>query len=694
MAVPVRTTTTTCAYCGVGCTLELHSVNDQIFKATSPTDAVVNQGQLCVKGRFGFDYVQSPDRLTTPLIRRGGLPGARRGSPEYGTLEPASWDEALDLVARRLNELKAVHGPNVLAGLSSAKCTNEENYLFQKLMRAAIGTNNVDHCARLCHASSVVALNMALGSASMSNSIDEVRHVTDCMLVTGHNTTENHPVLGLAMKAAVARGAKLILIDPRRIELADFATYHLQPKSGTNVAVYNALAHVIIAENLVNRSFIERMTEGYEAVLEAVRDCTPEWCESVSGVPADLLRQAARLYATSPAAGIFWGMGVTQHHNGVQNALSLVNLALLTGQVGRPGTGVNPVRGQNNVQGAGDMGTLPNLLPGYVSSYDAAQLQRVGEIWGATLPSTPGLTSTDAIYAMGDHKVKGLFIMGENPLVTDPNLNHTRVCFEELEFLAVQDIFLSETAALADVVLPATAFAEKEGTFTNTERRVQRVRKAVPAPGQARPDWQILADLSTRLGFPMHYENAAQIWAEVGRVWPVVQGITWDRLEAGQGIQWPCPDEQHPGTQYLFATGFPRGKGKFHATRWEPPTEQTDAEYPYLLSTGRVLFHWHSGVQSRRSEGLDAIAPEALVELNPADAAHLGIADASMITVASRRGSLTAKALLSRRPLPGTIFMTFHYVEAAANLLTIDSLDPLAKIPEFKVCAVKLEPAR
>ncbi len=692
MAVLAKKVTTTCSYCGVGCTLELHTVGDRILKVTSPEEAVVNRGNLCVKGRFGYDYIHSPQRLTQPLIRRGGKPGARRGTPEYGTLEPASWEEALNLVARRLKEIKAKYGPDALGGFSSAKCTNEENYLFQKWVRACLGTHNVDHCARLCHASSVTGVNMALGSLAMSNSIGELREEIDCLLVTGSNTTENHPIIALEMKAAIARGAKLILVDPRQIELAQFATYHLQQKSGTDVAVFNAMAHVIIAEGLWNRAFVQERTEGFTEVAEAVRECTPEWAEAISGVPAELIRQAARLYATSKASGIFWGMGISQHHNGTDASLALCNLALLCGHIGRPGTGLNPLRGQNNVQGAGDMGCLPNLLPGYVKATDETELERVGRLWGVKLSRTRGLTSTELTEAMGEGKVKGLYIMGENPMLTDPNLNHARACFEELEFLAVQDIFLTETAEMADVVLPSAAFGEKEGTFTNTERRVQRVRKAVDPPGEARPDWQILCDLSTRMGYPMSYSHPSEILAEIGQCVPDYRGITWERLESGPGIQWPCPDESHPGTRYLFADGFPRGRGKMHPVRYQPPVEPTDQDYPYILTTGRVLFHWHAGAISRRSEGLGAIAPEALVEIHPQDARRLGITDAGPVRVVSRRGEVRAKAQVTTRPLPGTIFMTFHYAEAAANLLTIDSLDPLAKIPEFKVCAVRIEP--
>ena len=686
-------TTTTCSFCGVGCTLELHTVDGRIIKATSPDDAVVNRGNLCVKGRFGYDYVHHAGRLTQPFIRRNGRPGARRGTPEYGTLEPASWEEALDLVAARLNAIRATHGPDAIGGFSSAKATNEENYLFQKFIRACIGTHNVDHCSRLCHASSVTAVSMALGSLAMTNSIGEIRGDVDCMLITGSNTTENHPIIALEMKAAIARGAKLILVEPREIELSQFATHHLRQRSGTDIAIFNAMAHVIIAEELWAKEFVDARTEGFTDLAKAVAPCTPEWAEAISGVPADLIRQAARLYATSKASAIYWGMGISQHHNGTDTALTLCNLALLCGQIGRPGTGLNPLRGQNNVQGAGDMGCLPPLLPGYARVAGEGNLARFEQLWGARLSRTRGLTSTELTEAMGEGKVKALYVMGENPMLTDPNLNHARACFEELDFLVVQDIFQTETAAVADVILPATAFAEKEGTFTNTERRVQRVRKAVTAPGEARHDWEIICDVSTRMGFPMHYSHASEILQEIGRCNPDYGGITWERLEAGPGIQYPCPDLSHPGTRFLFPETFPRGRGNLHGVTYEPPTEPADAAYPYILTTGRVLFHWHGGVISRRSEGLDAIAPEALVEIHPRDADALGFGDADRVTVRSRRGQIAAKARLTTRTLPGSIFMTFHYAEAAANLLTIDSLDPLAKIPEFKVCAVTIEKA-
>lgn len=670
--------TTTCSYCGVGCTLEVHTLGDRISRVTSPLDAPANRGNLCVKGRFGFDYVTSPDRLTQPLIRRGGV------------LEPATWAEALDLVARRLAETRAQYGPQAIAGFSSAKCTNEENYLFQKFMRTVIGTHNVDHCSRLCHASSVTAVNMAIGSTAMSNSIAELRSDIDCLLVTGSNTTENHPVIALEMKAAVARGAKLILVEPREIELTRFATVWLRQRPGTDVAVFNGMAHVIIRDGLWHPEFVADLTEGFEELAEAVLPFTPEVVEEISGVPAADLEQAARLYATSAAAGIFWGMGVSQHRTGTDASLTLCNLALLCGQIGRPGTGLNPLRGQNNVQGAGDMGCLPNLMPGYLPAAAEDTLQRFDRLWGVHLPRHKGLTNTEVINAAHAGQVRALYVMGENPALTDPNLNHARPALAGLDFLVVQDIFLNETAELAHVVLPAWSWAEKEGTFTNTERRVQRVRPVLPPPGAARCDWAILSDLAGRLGQPWHYDSAEAIFAEIRQAVPAYAGMTYARIEAG-GLQWPCPTADHPGTRYLFAGGFPRGRGKLHPVAYLDPAELPDAQFPLVLTTGRVLYHWHGGVLSRRAEGLNAICPAPAVEVHPDDAAALGVSSGQPVRVVSRRGEVQVPALVTGRSRPGTVFMNFHFAEAAVNLLTNDALDPYAKIPEYKVCAVRVE---
>jgi formate dehydrogenase alpha subunit len=527
----------------------------------------------------------------------------------------------------------------------------------------------------------------------MTNSIRDITEA-DVLLVTGSNTTEAHPVLSLQMKKAVRKnGAKLILIDPRRIELANFATLHLRHKPGTDVAIFNAMAHVIIREGWLNEAFIAERTEGYEALAQAVASWSPERAAILSGVPADDIVAAARLYAQAKNGMIFWAMGITQHTTGTDNVKVLSNLALLTGHVGRPGTGLNPLRGQNNVQGACDMGGLPNVFPGYQPVADEVQRQKFAAAWHvpvARLSPAPGLTATEIMKGIADGRIKALFIMGENPMLSDPNLNHVREALQQIEFLAVQDIFLNETAEMADVVLAAASFAEKSGTFTSTERRVQLIRPALDVPGQARPDWQIITDLANRLGANWCYDTTADIFAELATVTPQYGGISHSRLEKS-GLQWPCPTPDHPGTQVLHAAQFTRGKGLFCPIEYRPPAEETDAEYPLILSTGRMLFHWHGGTLSRRSPGLDAIAPEAEVEISPADAAAYQIEEGDWVQVSSRRGQVTAKATLTHRSSPGTIFMTFHFAEAAVNLLTIDALDPTAKIPEYKVCAVHLE---
>ena len=539
----------------------------------------------------------------------------------------------------------------------------------------------------------MAGLATTVGSGAMTNSIRDITEA-DVLLVTGSNTTEAHPVLSLQMKKAVRKnGAKLILIDPRRIELANFATLHLRHKPGTDVAIFNAMAHVIIREGWLNEAFIAERTEGYEALAQAVASWSPERAAILSGVPADDIVAAARLYAQAKNGMIFWAMGITQHTTGTDNVKVLSNLALLTGHVGRPGTGLNPLRGQNNVQGACDMGGLPNVFPGYQPVADEAQRQKFAAAWHvpvARLSPAPGLTATEIMKGIADGRIKALFIMGENPMLSDPNLNHVREALQRIEFLAVQDIFLNETAEMADVVLAAASFAEKSGTFTSTERRVQLIRPALNVPGQARPDWQIITDLANRLGANWCYDTTADIFAELATVTPQYGGISHSRLEKS-GLQWPCPTPDHPGTQVLHAVQFTRGKGLFCPIEYRPPAEETDAEYPLILSTGRMLFHWHGGTLSRRSPGLDAIAPEAEVEISPADAAAYQIEEGDWVQVSSRRGQVTAKATLTQRSSPGTIFMTFHFAEAAVNLLTIDALDPTAKIPEYKVCAVHLE---
>jgi formate dehydrogenase major subunit len=538
----------------------------------------------------------------------------------------------------------------------------------------------------------VAGLAAAFGSGAMTNSIEEIEF-TDVILATGTNTTENHPVISSRVKRAVRQhGAKLIVIDPREIDLVKYAAIWLRQKPGTDVAVLNGLMNVIIAEEIFAKEYVENRTEGFEALQKTVAAYTPERVEEISGVPAEDLKAAARLYAKANAASILYCMGMTQHTTGTDNVKSVANLAMLCGMVGIEGGGVNPLRGQNNVQGACDMGALPNVLPAYQPVANDEARAKFEKAWNVTLPSKPGKTIIEMMEAAHQGEIKALYIMGENPMVSDPDLSHVEASLKHLDLLIVQDIFLTETAKLADVVLPSACFAEKDGTFSNTERRVQRVRKAVTAPGQAKADWEIIAGISTKMGYPMGYTSAAEIMAEINAVTPSYAGITYERLEK-EGIQWPCPNADHPGTRFLHKDRFSRGRGLFHAIEYIPPAEQTDAEYPIILSTGRVLYHYHTGTMTRLSKGSMERCPESLVEINPLDAEKLGIGDGQTVKVTSRRGTLQAKAKITTRSDAGTIFMNFHFHEAAVNLLTNPALDPTAKIPEYKVCAVRVEAA-
>lgn len=667
---------TTCAYCGVGCQLDMWIRDGRLMKVDG-ADLVPNFGSTCVKGRFGHSFINHQERLTTPLIRRDGV------------LREATWQEAVDEIARRFLKIREEHGPEALAGLSSARVTNEENYLFQKMIRAGLGTNNVDHCARLCHASTVAGLAAAFGSGAMTNSIAELEHAK-CILVTGSNTTETHPVIATVIRRAVREhGAKLIVVDPRRIDLVDNAALWLRQKNGTDVAWLNGMMNVIITEGLLAGEFIRERTEGFEEFLKVVEQFTPERVEKITTIPADLLREAARVYATSESSSIIYSMGITQHITGTDNVLSVANLAMLAGQIGRPSTGVNPLRGQNNVQGACDVGALPNVYPGYQQVASEPVAEKFEKAWGRPLSRKPGLTVVEIVNALEHGTVKGLLIMGENPMVSDPNLTHVQKSLASAEFLAVMDIFLTETAAMADVVLPAASFAEKEGTFTNTERRVLLLREVMPPPGQALPDWRIICDISTALGYPMAYGSAAEIMDEIASLTPIYGGIHHHRLTS-EGLQWPCPDSAHPGTVYLHKDKFSRGKGLFHPVDFIPPDEVPDDEYPFILSTGRILFHYHTGSMSRRVEALNAYAPGGYAEIHPSDALRLGLNDGEKVRVETRRGSIETMARVTERVAEGSVFIPFHFVEAPANMLTNDALDPKAKIPELKVAACRM----
>ncbi|MHC4266412.1 MAG: formate dehydrogenase subunit alpha, partial [Planctomycetota bacterium] len=670
---------TTCVYCGVGCQIDLN-INPKtnlIVRTTSPVGVIPNNGNLCVKGRFGNEFISSDKRLTSPLIKCDGK------------FKEASWDQAIELIATRLNEIKTKHGPDSIAGLSSAKCTNEENYIFQKFIRSCIGTNNVDHCARLCHASTVAGLARAFGSGAMTNSNDELKYA-DCIFVIGSNTTEAHPVLALNIKEAVREnGAKLFVADPREIDLVRFCSLHIAQKPGTDVALINAMINVIINESLCDKDFISERTEGFDELVEAVKDFTPEKAQEITTIPAEDIRKAARIYASSETASIVYSMGITQHTTGTDNVLSLANLAMVTGNIGKESTGVNPLRGQNNVQGACDLGALPNVYPGYQSVEDATIKEKFEAAWNSRLSPKKGLTVIEIMHGVEKGDIKAIYIMGENPALSDPNLNRTRKSLEDVEFLVVQDIFLSETAEYADVILPTACFAEKNGTFTNTERRVQRVRKAVSAPGQARDDWKIICDIATKMGFAMNYDCPGKIMDEIASVSPIYGGISFDRIDS-VGLQWPCPDKSHEGTKYLHKGKFTRGKGKFHAVKFKNPAELTDSEFDFVLSTGRQLYQFHTGTMTRKSKVINQVSPTGYVEIHPQDAGKLGISDGDSVEVTTRRGKAVTLAKVTDDIKNGWLFMPFHFSEGPANMLTIDQLDPIAKIPEYKVCAAKI----
>lgn len=697
-----RIVPTTCPFCGVGCNLELHIKDDYIYNVTSPFDSVVNHGNLCVKGRFGYDFIYSARRVTSPLIRvTPQKSGERTAAKDPSEWREVSWDEALDYTADRLVEIYQRDGSDAMSVYCCAKATNEDNYLLQKLFRALFRTNNVDHCTRLCHAGSVVALQMAIGSAAMSNTAAEVIE-NDVFIITGSNTAETHPIIALQMKAAVEKyGAKLIVVDPRRVEMVNYAALWLPEKPGSDVPVFSAMAHVIIKEKLYNEEFIRERTEGFEEFAASMEKFTPEYAESISGVDRNLIVQAARMYANAKKAAIYWALGIPESSHGTDNAMSLIHLALLTGHIGRRGTGLNPLRGQNNVQGASDSGAMPWHYPGYMEVDDPVNARKWEQAWNIEpggLNQNLGLTTTEILSEVRPGGVRSLYIMGENPMMSEPNLNHTRHQMESLEFLVAQDLFINESGAYADVFLPAASWAEKEGTFTNTDRRVQRVRRAIPPRGEARPDWEIICDLAKRIEARLGSQNSAywdyldpaQVLEEMGGVVPAYAGVKYERIEE-VGLQTPVLDDTHPGMPFLFAEGFPRGRGKFHPLEYIPVVEMPDEEYPFILTTGRVLEHWHGGSMTRNSK-LDELYPEALVEINPADAARLAIRDTDVVRVSSRRGTIVLRAKVTHKTTVGVVFISFHFAEAAANLLTIDALDPLAKIPEYKACAVRVDP--
>ncbi len=673
-------TETICTYCGVGCNFDLYSDLDTNLLAyvDSNLGNVVNGMALCVKGRYGWDFVNHQDRLNTPLIKKNG-----------GFVE-ASWEEAFDLIETTLKKIKNESGPDSLAVLTSAKCTNEENYLMQKFARAGLGTNNVDHCARLCHASTVTGLVRAFGSGAMTNSISDLTNDAEVIFIIGSNTTEAHPIIGIKIKQAIITGkTRLIVADPRKIELADYAEIYLQQKPGSDVALINAMMKVIVEENLYDEKFIQSRTEGFAELKEHLKSANLEILCKIANIDVEDLKNAARMFANADTASIVYSMGITQHTTGTDNVLSLANLAMITGNIGRPGAGVNPLRGQNNVQGACDLGGLPNVYPGY-QRVDVLDVKNKFEnAWSCNLDDKAGLTVVEIMDAAHKGEVRGIYIMGENPAMSDPNLNHVREALDKVEFLVVQDIFLTETAKYADVVLPGVSFAEKDGTFTNTERRVQRVRKAIEPKGNRMQDWKIIEEILHRFGQETTYETPSEIMDEIATVSSIYAGISYDRIE-DIGLQWPCTGENHPGTKILHAEKFTRGKGKIHTIKYLEPAELPDNEYPLILTTGRSLYHFHTGEMTRRVEGIHKRKPIERSQINTKDAQKLGIKEGDEIFIESRRGKISTVANVTDRIQEGVVFMTFHFKESAANILTNDALDPYAKIPEFKVCAIKV----
>ncbi len=671
---------TTCIYCGCGCGLYLLSDGRKLTGAYPSRNHPVSRGALCVKGWNCYEFSNSLERLTAPLIKKNGK------------FVPSSWDEALNLIAEKFKNCKDKFGPEALAFLSSAKTTNEENYLMMKLARAVFKTNNVDHCARLCHASTVVGLAATFGSGAMTNSINEFEDA-EVILITGSDTTAQHPLIGSRIVNAVTdRGARLIVIDPREIELVKYAVIHARQRNGTDVAWVNGLINIIISEGLHDKKFIEERTEGFEALKDLVKEYTPEYVEKITSIPKAKLIEIARIYAKARKAMIVYSMGITQHTTGVDNVKSLANLAMVTGHLGFASCGVNPLRGQNNVQGSCDTGALPNLFSGYQAVTDENLRKKFESAWDVQgLPAKPGLTVTEVMTAAGKGIVKGLYIMGENPVISDPDSNHVRDCLSKAEFLVVQDIFLTDTAEYADVVLPSASFAEKDGTFTNTERRVERIRKVIEPPGSAKADWQILCEVARKMGYKkMNYNHPGEVMDEIASLTPIYAGISYSRLDP-YGIQWPCPAKDHPGTPILHKEKFTKGKGTFMPRPYLPPAEPTDSEYSFVLSTGRVYWHWHTRTMTNRTSTLERESPEAYVEINLEDAKELGIKDNQLVKVSSRRGTISLKARIGSKVVKKSLFIPFHFREAAANLLTIAAVDPAAKIPEYKVCAAKLE---
>ncbi|XMB66734.1 formate dehydrogenase subunit alpha [Mycoplasmatota bacterium zrk1] len=667
-------TKTTCPYCGVGCQMELVVTNGEVVRVEPVVDAV-NNGLLCVKGKFAFNFINHPNRLKTPLIKRNGV------------FEEATWDEAYSLIKEKVDLIKKDY-PNSFAGLSSARCTNEENYLFQKMMRAVFGTNNVDHCARLCHASTVTGLGSTLGSGAMTNSISEVLD-HDVIFIAGSNTTSTHPVIGSFMKQAQANGAKVIVAEPREIELAENADVFIQIQPGSNVALFKGMMHYIYKNDLQDEEFIRLRTEGFEEFIKSIEDFTTEEAAQICGCKKEDIEKAAEIYAKGKKAGIYYSMGVTQHSQGTNGVKSVANLAMLCGHVGKESSGINPLRGQNNVQGACDLGALPNNFTGYQKVFDDLARAKFESAWGVKLDSQVGLTVPKIIDGMVNDEIKFLYIMGENPMISDPDINHVKNGLERVDFLVVQDIFLTETAEFADVVLPASSYAEKTGTFTNTERKIQLVNKVIEPTGNSKPDWIILKELMTELGYPQAYSSPSDIMDEIASLTPIYGGVNYDRVSKS-GLQWPCFDESHPGTKYLHKGKFSRGKGLFTPVEYISPMEVADDEYPITLTTGRTLYHYHTATMTNKTEGINKIVPENFFEVSKETAKKYNLINGAKTYVSSRRGTTIAVVKVVDTIKDDVIFMPFHFANGA-NVLTNTALDQFCDIPELKVCAVKFD---
>ena len=694
LQIPDKRVDSVCPYCGVGCQLTFN-IKDNHIISVDGRDGPANHSRLCVKGRYGFDYVHHRQRLTKPLIRRDDAPktAALDFDPsDYSSIfREATWEEALEKAAAGLRDIRDQLGPRALAGFGSAKGSNEEAYLFQKLVRTGFGSNNVDHCTRLCHASSVVALLEMIGSGAVSNPVQDVAEA-EVIIVIGANPTENHPVAATFMKNAVKNGKTLIVIDPRRNDLARHAQYVLQFKPDTDVAMLNGIMHAVIEQGLVDEDFINRRTEGYEALKAHLEHFSPESVAPLCGVSAEMLKEVARVYASAKSAIILWGMGISQHSHGTDNSRALISLALISGQIGRPGTGLHPLRGQNNVQGASDVGLIPMVYPDYQRVDDEDTRKRFEELWDTKLDPEPGLTVVEIMHAVLDNKIRGMYIMGENPAMSDPNLNHARKALANLDHLVVQDIFLTETAFYADVVLPASAFAEKTGTFTNTDRRVQLGRQAIDPPGEAKQDLWIIQELATRLGCDWFYDSPEPVFAEMRKAMPSIAGISWQRLEQEESVTYPCESETDPGQPIIFREDFPtdNGRAKFVISPYKHAQETPDNDYPFVLITGRQLEHWHTGAMTRRATVLDELEPSPVASLHPDTLRALGARAGDPITLSSRRGEIRVTARADDAMQPEQVFLPFCYHEAAANLLTNEGLDPDAKIPEFKYCAIRV----